>query len=58
MCKSKGFRIHIDRLMDSMLAQSLRDHGFEPWWGQIKEYKIVICCSTTKFRNKNKDWLA
>jgi hypothetical protein len=44
--------------MDSMLAQSLRDHGFEPWWGQIKEYKIVICCSTTKFRNKNKDWLA
>ena len=55
---SKGFRIHIDRLMDSMLAQSLRDHGFEPWWGQIKEYKIVICCSTTKFRNKNKDWLA
>jgi hypothetical protein len=44
--------------MDSMLAQSLRDHGFEPRWGQIKEYKIVICCSTTKFRNKNKDWFA
>jgi hypothetical protein len=37
------------------------DRGFEPWSGQTKDYKIGICCFSTKhaaFRRKSKDWLA
>jgi hypothetical protein len=42
-------------------ATSAVDHGFQPWLGQTKDYKISICCLTTKhaaLRSKNKDWLA
>jgi hypothetical protein len=35
---------YISGVMDSMLASSAVDRGFEPWLGQTKEYKIGICC--------------
>ena len=47
--------------MVSMLALSAVDRGFEPRSGQTKDYKIGICCFSTKYptlRSKNKDWLA
>jgi len=37
------------------------DRGFEPRSGQIKDYRIGICCFSAKheaFRRKSKDWLA
>ena len=46
--------------MVSMLASSAVDRGFEPWSGQIKDYKIAICCFSAKhaaLRRKGKDWL-
>ena len=33
----------ISRVMVSMLALSVVDHGFEHLWGQTKDYKIGIC---------------
>ena len=51
----------IGGVMVSMLASSAVDCVFEPWSGQTKEYKIGICCFSTKhaaFRRKSKDWLA
>ena len=47
--------------MVSVLALSVVDHGFEPRSGQIKDYKIGICCFSAKhaaLRRKSKDWLA
>jgi hypothetical protein len=47
--------------MVSMLASSVVDHGFEPWSGQTKDYKIGICCffaKHTALRRKRKDWSA
>jgi hypothetical protein len=47
--------------MVSMLASSAVDRGFDPQLGQIKDYKIGICCFSAKhaaLRRKNKDWLA
>jgi hypothetical protein len=47
--------------MVSMLASSAVDCGFEPWLGKTKDYKIGICCFSTKhtvLRRKSKDWLA
>ena len=47
--------------MDSVLASSVVDRGFEPRSGQIKDYKIGICCFSVKhatLRRKNKDWSA
>jgi hypothetical protein len=47
--------------MVSMLSSSVVDRGFEPRSGQTKDYKINICCFSTKHtaqRRKNKDWLA
>ena len=44
-----------------MLASSMVDRGFEPRSGQIKDYKIGICCFSVKhatLRRKNKDWSA
>jgi uncharacterized CHY-type Zn-finger protein len=44
--------------MVSMLASSVVDHGFEPWSGQTKDYKICICGLCTKnaaLRKKSKD---
>jgi hypothetical protein len=47
--------------MVSVLASSAVGRGFEPWLGQTKDYKIGICCFSSKhaaFRRKSKDWLA
>jgi hypothetical protein len=47
--------------MISELASSMVDHGFEPWSGQTKDYKISTCCFSAKhaaLRRKSKDWLA
>jgi hypothetical protein len=47
--------------MDSVLASSAIDCGYEPRSGQTKEYKIGICCFSAKnasLRRKSKDWLA
>jgi len=46
--------------MVSVLAASVVDRGFEPRSGQIKDYKIGICCYHTvhaALRSKSKDWL-
>jgi hypothetical protein len=46
--------------MVSVLASSAIDRGFEPRLGQTKDYKIGICCFSTKhaaLRRKSKDWL-
>ena len=47
--------------MVSMLVSSAVDRGFEPRSGQTNDYKIGICCFSTKhvvLRRKGKDWLA
>ena len=47
--------------MVSVLTSSAVDDGFEPRSGQTKDYKIGICCFSTKhtaLRRKSKDWLA
>ena len=47
--------------MVSMLVSSAVDCGFEFQSGQTKNYKIGICCFSTKhaaLTNKSKDWLA
>ena len=47
--------------MVSVLTSSAVDRGFEPRSGQTKDYKIGICCFTSKhaaLRRKIKDWLA
>jgi len=31
-----------------VLASNAVDCGFEPWWGQTKDYKIRICCFSAK----------
>ena len=44
----------------SVLTSSVADRGFEPWSNQTKDYKIGICCFSTKhavLRRKSKDWL-
>ena len=47
--------------MFSVLASSAVNRGFKPRSGQIKDYKIGICCFSAKhtaLRRKIKDWLA
>ena len=47
--------------MVSVLASSAVGRGFEPRLGQTKDYKIGICCFSSKhaaFRRKSEDWLA
>ena len=41
-------RNHIDGVMVSVPPSSAVDHVFEPRSGQTKEYKIGICCLSTK----------
>jgi len=44
-----------------MFASSAIDRGFEPQSGQIKDFKISMCCFSAKqaaLKKKNKDWLA
>ena len=46
--------------MVSVLASRAVDRGFQLRSGQIKDYKIGICCFSTKqaaLRRKSKDWL-
>ena len=46
--------------MESVLALSAVDRGFERRSGQTKDYNIGMCCFSTKhtaLRKKNKDWL-
>ena len=48
-------------VMVRVLASSSVYHGFEPWSGQTKDYKIGICCFSAKhaaLRRNTKDWLA
>ena len=45
----------------SVLASNAVDRGFDPRSGQSKDYKIKICCLSTKhaaLTRKSKDWLA
>jgi hypothetical protein len=51
----------IGDVMVNMLASSVVDRGFESRSGQTKDYKIGICCFSTKhaaLKGKSKDWLA
>ena len=51
----------IGGVMVSVLTSSADDRGFEPRSSQTKDYKIGMCCFSTKheaLRRKNKDWLA
>jgi hypothetical protein len=51
----------IGGVMDSVLASSVVDRGFEPRSGQTKDYKLGICCFSAKhaaLRRKRKYWLA
>jgi hypothetical protein len=48
-------------VMVKMLASSAVDRGFESRSGQTKDYKIGICCFSTKhaaLKGKSKNWLA
>ena len=47
--------------MISMPASIVVDHGFKPQSGQTNDYKIDICCFSSKYtaiRRKSKDWFA
>jgi hypothetical protein len=47
-------------VMVGVLASSAVDRGFKPRSGQTKDYKIGLCCFSTKhaaLRRKSKDWL-
>ena len=47
--------------MVSVLVSSAVDRGLESRLSQTKDYKIGICCFSTKhaaLRRKSKDWLA
>ena len=47
--------------MVNVVASSVVVLGVEPLSGQIKDYKIGICCFSAKhaaLRRKSKDWLA
>ena len=47
--------------MVSVLASSVVDRGFEPQSRETKDYKIGICCFSTKhaaLKRESKDWLA
>jgi hypothetical protein len=51
----------ISGVMVSVLNSSAVDRQFEPRLGQTKDYKVGICCFSTKhvtLRKNNKDWLA
>ena len=47
--------------MVSVLASSEEGRGFDPRSGQTKDFKIGICCFSTKHAalgSKSKDWSA
>ena len=39
----------IGGVMISVLASSAVDRGFEPPWGQTKDYKIGMCCFSARY---------
>jgi hypothetical protein len=46
----------IGGVMVSVLTSSAVYRGFEPWLGETKDYKIVVCCISAKhaaLRNKD-----
>jgi hypothetical protein len=48
----------IGGVMDSMVASSLEDRGFEPRSDQTIDYKIGMCCFSAKhaaLKRKNKN---
>ena len=50
---------HIGDVIVSVLALSAVDHEFEPRSVQTKDYKIGICCFSSKhgaLRRRNNDW--
>ena len=52
---------HIGGIMVSVLASGVVDGGLEPRSSQTKDYKIGICCFSTKhaaLKGKSKNWLA
>jgi hypothetical protein len=63
-CKLIYYTICLNRIggvMVSVFTSSTVDRGFEPCSSQTKDYKIDICCFSTKhaeLRRKSKDWLA
>ena len=59
-CKAPNSQNSIGGVMVSVLASSVVDRGFDPRSVQTKDYKICICCFSTKKaagRGKSKDWL-
>jgi len=51
----------ISGIVFSVLVSCAVNRGFESHSGQTKDYKIGICCFSTKhiaLRRKSKDWLA
>ena len=47
--------------MKSLLAWSVVDLGFETQWGKTKDYKIGVCCLSSKhtaLRRKDTNWFA
>jgi hypothetical protein len=48
LASSTADRGFIGGVMASVLASSAADRGFEPRSGQIKDYKIGICCFFAK----------
>ena len=56
----KKKKILIDQITATVvivLASGVADHGFEPWSGQIKDYKIGICFFSIKVNTRKcKDW--
>ena len=54
-------KYRIGGVMVSVLVSSEVDRGFEPRSGQTLDYKIGICCFSTKhaaLRRKSKYWVA
>jgi hypothetical protein len=51
----------LERAKSAQVCLQTQDRVFEPRSGQIKNYKIGMCCFSTKhttLRSKSKDWLA
>jgi len=42
---------HIGGVIDSVLAPSVVDYGFEHRSGHTKDYKIGICCFFTNYKH-------
>ena len=58
---TKRMTNRIGGVVFSVLSSSAVDRGIEPWSGQTKDYKIGICCFSTKhavLKRKGKVWLA